>query len=385
MRLMFNCMSAACAASALLACTSVGVAPGRNPDAGADAASSPRMVAGKLDAAADQAYLRGRTHHLAGDAQQAIEAYQAALASERGHVNARNGLASVYAEQGRIDEAIALWRTLTEAPQVGQDARSAFLFSNLGHAYALNGQYAQAVAALERACLLDPFHHRAWQQLGSALDQLGQADRAQAMYRQAASLEAHDVRRDYALAGAGASAALGPALEHAPTVAEPDPVQSGHTSLISSEVRELSNGMFELRRGGPAPSAPLQTRVLALRRATLEISNGNGVAGMARALARNMVQPGMRVVRVSNQKRFVVARTRVEYRGDFQLSAVLLAERFGADAVLVAGPAPLTDLRLVIGRDLINNKLAARAMTRPSLVSAATRNNLEAEHIGKAG
>src|SRR5688572_27929223 len=64
-------------------------------------------------ASADQAYLIGRGDHLARRFDAAVAAYGAALQMAPSHVNARNGLATVYAEQGRFDQAISLWTTLT--------------------------------------------------------------------------------------------------------------------------------------------------------------------------------------------------------------------------------------------------------------------------------
>ena len=64
-----------------------------------------------------------------------------------------------------------------------------------------------AITALERACLLDPMNAANWARLATALEADGQRERATRFYRQAATLSAHDARRDYALlAGAAAPA-----------------------------------------------------------------------------------------------------------------------------------------------------------------------------------
>ena len=394
MRPTLNYLSAACAATALLACSGAGIAPssgsgsgarqgaGHAPGTMARAAAAPR----RFGDPADQAYLRGRAQHLAGAPQQAIDAYQTALAADPAHISARNGLATVYAEQGKLDEAISLWRALTDAPLAGRAPDSAFLFSNLGYAYELRGQHTQAVGALERACLLDPLNHQAWRHLGSALEQLGQAERAQAMYRQAASLETHDLRRDFALAAFSPSAAIDPSLQRAARLTSSQSGEPHLAGMILSEVRETSSGIFELRRGDSAPPpAPDPAQRIVLERATLEIRNGNGVSGMARALARGMREPNLKVVRLSNQHGFGVARTRVEYRGEFQLAATLLAERFGGVAVLAVGESPSADLRLVIGRDLILSKLTGRHWPAPALAGAASRKHPETNDKDKAG
>ncbi|UUZ51314.1 hypothetical protein LP420_18680 [Massilia sp. B-10] len=100
--------------------------------------------------------------------------YDEALRALPGHVNARNGLAVLAAEQGDLDAAIGHWQALT-ANGTGVD--SAFLLSNLGYAYYLRGDLALALATLENACLQDPLNYRAWHHLGNVLGNLGQTAR----------------------------------------------------------------------------------------------------------------------------------------------------------------------------------------------------------------
>ncbi len=210
---------------------------------------------------------------------------------------------------------------------ISSDARpdSAFLFRNLGYAYFLQGDYASALAALEKACVLDPLSHRAWQHLGQALDKLGQGERAQLMYRQARTLESHDFKADYAA------------------------TQGSTIAAIDSAVRAPEQAKVEL--------AP----VLA-ESALLEIRNGNGVTGMAAATARTLKDPDLRVVRLSNQKGFDVLQTRVEYQGAYREAAERLAQRFGDATLREVDNCKAADLRLVIGHDLLRKgeKKAAR-------------------------
>lgn len=315
-----------CAGSLLLACAS--------PSARAPSPAS-------LAQDAEQAYLIGRSYHMALRPQQALAYYRSALRDAPSHLNARNGLAVLYAEQGEIKQAIALWQELT-ASTAGSG--QAFLFTNLGYAHLTQGEPARALAVLEQACLLDPLSERAWQHLGDALAMTGQHARAAAMHKQAASLRGHDLRSDLAVAASQAPAA------------EPGPVWA------QTEVSQGADGMLVLRRIAPAPrSEPAASMEPAApsRRPLLEISNGNGVTGMARKLARRMGQGDPQVVRLSNQKGYGVKRTRVEYQPAFRNAAERLAERVGAAQVVPAGQAGRTDLRLVLGRDLARPAVAA--------------------------
>jgi len=76
------------------------------------------------------------------------------------------------------------------------------------------------ITTLERACLLDPMNAANWARLATALDADGQRERATRFYQQAATLSAHDARRDYALlAGAADDAVAGVAVAVAATTA----------------------------------------------------------------------------------------------------------------------------------------------------------------------
>jgi tetratricopeptide (TPR) repeat protein len=210
-----------------------------------------------LLSSADDAYLRGRNLHLERRHDEAIAAYRAALQADASHVNASNGLAIAYAEQRDYARAIPIWRALTQGASMGSGQPTAFLFGNLGYAYFLNGDYDEALVALEKACLLDPLNGRAWQYLGETLQKLGQDERARQMLGQASALREHDFPADYAAASGGARM---PAIEQAvqsvqavqavPASARPD----GEWAFV--EVTRKDSGLLELRR--IVPAAPVE-------------------------------------------------------------------------------------------------------------------------------
>ena len=363
-----------------LACTCVGALLFACADIGPRGALPALPV--QLAGSPDDAYVLGRQQHLANRHAAAIASYHAALRLDPRHVNAANGLATVYAEQGNFPKAIALWRELTDVPGAPSMPGVAFLYSNLGYAHLLNGDYQQAIAALERACVLDPLSYRAWRHLGSTLEKLGQAERAQLMFKQASTLEQHDFKADYALLKRGAASALDVAAASA----------SG--GWAATEVRQSANGMFELRRT-PAAAAARPVALAAVTPAAaaaahdkpdparpvaatgndiprLEIRNGNGTTGMARSLARKMNDASLRVVRLSNEKRFTVERTRIEYQGGFREAAIRLAERFDNATVTEVESCNNADMRLVIGRDLMRSKAEARRLIKTALARVAS-------------
>jgi tetratricopeptide (TPR) repeat protein len=240
----------------------------------------------------------------------------------------------------------------------GPDAAQRFV--NLGNASLRSGDYDAARVALERACLLDPLVAHSWELLGEALAALGQEARARQMLRQAASLRQYDLRADFAATGGQTGVA---ALGQAMAAWQPTP-QPG---WAQAQIHVGADGMMELRRIPasapvvqsalpsalqPASQSALQPLSLPPAMARLEISNGNGVTGMARALARQIDAPSLRVTRLSNQPGFAVRHTRIEYDAAHVDAARRLAQRVGSVHLQeVDHPAP-ANLRLVLGRDL---------------------------------
>ncbi|WP_332860596.1 LytR C-terminal domain-containing protein [Janthinobacterium svalbardensis] len=327
MRLTLSRLAAACACLGLAACTT-------------QLAQAP--VPAWPDA--DAAYVAGRQHFERGDLPAAQAAYEQALRHAPRHVNARNGLAVLHAQRGEHGAAIAHWLALTQEAGTPRP-QQAYLFSNLGHAYSLSGRDAQALPALEQACLLDPLNALAWQHLAQVLERLGQHERAAVMRRQAASLQEHDLRRDLALLRDEAPPQGMPALpQEAPAMARVEITQSdGMAQLqrVPATARSVPAALPE--RPMPAAAAP---------RPRLEIVNGNGVPGMAAALARSLAVAPVQVVRLANETSFQVARTRVEYRPAQEQAARQLARQLGTQVQTQAADCPASELRLVLGRDL---------------------------------
>lgn len=320
MRLTLSRLAAACACLGLAACTTqlAHVPVPAWPDA-------------------DAAYVAGRQHFERGDLPAAQAAYEQALRHAPRHVNARNGLAVLHAQRGEHDAAIAHWLALTQEAGMALP-HQAYLFSNLGHAYSLSGRDAQALPALEQACLLDPLNALAWQHLAQVLERLGQHERAALMRRQAASLREHDLRRDIAvLRGAAAPQPVPAPVPEAPAMARVEITQSDGMAQLQRVPAAVPE------RPVPAASAP-QPR--------LEIVNGNGVPGMAATLARSLAGAPVQVVRLANDTSFQVARTRVEYRPAQAQAARQLARQLGAQVQTQAAECPASELRLVLGRDL---------------------------------
>jgi Tfp pilus assembly protein PilF len=368
MRTTIRLLSAVCAGTALLACSSAGVAP-------APGQLAPAPVQARLAAQADGYYTLGRNQHAAGRYGEALQSYQHALQLDPRHVNARNGMAVLYAGQGEYARAITLWQALVHEGAGTAVPQTAFLLGNLGYAYLLAGDGEQAVSTLEKACVLDPLNAMSWQHLAQALEQQGQGERAALMHRQARSLQAHDAGRDYALL---ADDSVAPATGRALAARRQQDIQQEQAAdgrdsaapdwpqaLARTEVVAAGGAMVQLRRVAAQASRPPSMPPLASSLSAapalaasaglplrLEISNGNGVTGMAAALARTVGSDDMKVVRLTNVRHFAVPVSRIEYLPDQQAAAQALAARLGMAVTEPRDGNRRAEVRIVLGRDL---------------------------------
>ncbi|OFA01580.1 LytR C-terminal domain-containing protein [Duganella sp. HH101] len=202
-----------------------------------------------------------------------------------------------------------------------------------------------ALTALERACLQAPTDASSWEQLGAALEAGGERERAATMFKQAATLRAHDVQRDYMLLKEGAAQARA-ALD---------------ASMPRTEVRQIGAALVEVLRIGAAARADADADADANANAVaapappgvrLEISNGNGIAGAAARLARTLDAEGIKATRLTNVRPFVVPLSRIEYQRDQQLLAQTLAQRLGLPLQAHSGKSAYADMRIVLGHDV---------------------------------
>lgn len=213
----------------------------------------------------------------------------------------------------------------------------------------------QVITALERACLSDPMDAAKWEALAAALEADGQRERARTMYEQAATLRAHDVRRDYALL-------------REKSAEPPAPAPAPSASMPRTEVRQLGAALVEVLRVAPAaaikatampvplpapakPANPTATPSVMPAPVRLEISNGNGINGAAARLARSLSVEGLKTVRLTNMKNFDVPISRIEYQREQQVMAESLSERLGLPLKAQNEKSPRADMRIVLGHD----------------------------------
>lgn len=137
--------------------------------------------------------------------------------------------------------------------------------------------------------------------------------------------------------------------------AEEAPLAAPELTGMARVVITQSDGMARLQR-----VAGTQRRPEAQPLPQLEVLNGNGVPGMAGAVARSLAAGPVQLLRFGNAASFRIARTRIEYRGWHAQAARLLARQIGPHVEVLAVEGQGADLRLIVGRDMADTAVLHR-------------------------
>ncbi len=119
----------------------------------------------------------------------------------------------------------------------------------------------------------------------------------------------------------------------------------------------------------PAPAAPALARASKEPMARLEVSNGNGVTGMARRFRNLLGQMGIPVDRLSNDRPFKQVATTIQYSPGFEKEAASLQKALQGKVLLTSKQLASSDVRLVLGKDAKASLTAAIEAAGLSLVA----------------
>ncbi|MGO4469410.1 LytR C-terminal domain-containing protein, partial [Pseudoduganella sp. RAF53_2] len=191
-----------------------------------------------------------------------------------------------------------------------------------------------------------------------------------------------------------------PYVQRAPkaTMSITDPTQLASRM----ELVQLSPNVFELKQRvavaasaaagsatAPAAAIPLakqepkaaQAALAAMPKATkvqmarLEISNGNGVTGMAKRFRSMLGQIGIPVDRLSNDKPYRQVATTIQYSPGFEKQAESLQKALQGKAQLASRQLQASDVRIVLGKDAQQSLTAATEAAGLTLVVLNNDNN----------
>jgi tetratricopeptide (TPR) repeat protein len=326
------------------------------------------------DGSAAAQYELGKDHQARGNLDLALDAYVQALTLDSRNVEALNAIATIYSQQGRLAEAES---TLREA--VAQNPAAAYLHNNLGYTYYLRGNHDAAINELLTAISLDPRHE--WARNNLEMVQAAVAKRFDSLVAHAGTSPAQtpttvaafeiwgDAEGSRATVEATASAAVRTIPEIVNPMLPDDRAKAEDFTRI--EIAKASrmptaeilpnvdpvapNALVQLGQLERRADFPMRTSVATAEGAfRLEISNGNGVTGMAKRVSQVLGGQGIPVHRLTNQQPYRQMMTAIQYRDGFEREAENLKERLSGYAVVarVETPRPRIDIRVVLGKDI---------------------------------
>lgn len=350
-------------------------------------------------------YALGKYYFYQGRLEKAEKAFIDAVRLDPDNAEALNGLGAVYDRMGRFEDAVAAYRAaLARAPN------SPHILANLGYSLKLAGHPVEAVTPLQQALSIEPENPITQAHLGAALAAAAVGEAAAVQPPPARTVAKSVAPGVPAVGSAESSVTNTNGQSVAPAEVISAKVAPAPAGLIASVVRaapsqppasvvdyrgapdKAATPIIQTvpgRVAGPEPvkvavlppganakqmaftpepvpmPAPAVVATLASPQPGLvvriEVSNGNGVKGMARAVGTELRQEGLNVTRITNARPFDKARTLIVFNRQYEGQAMSLARALPAAPTLVAGDISHrgVDLRVVLGAD------AALAMSLP--------------------
>lgn len=253
-------------------------------------------------------YAIGRYHQGLQRHADAITAFRRLLDEQPQHADARNRLGLSLAATGEMALAIAAFRRARD------DAPSdAGIRNNLGYALLLHERIDEAIAELEAALALAPDNER--------------------------------LRQNLAVASTGRSARTSLAHLALDPPASPPATEATIATTPATPMAGPVSGLRTVVPASPGASSDPPVR--------LEISNGNGMTGLARRTASELGVLGYERPRLTNTPVYDVAATHIEYRPGFEKQALQLRHllRNGPSPGVAKGLRSDIQVRLVLGHD----------------------------------
>ena len=246
-------------------------------------------------------YLLGRYHQGKINYKKAIAAYDKALTADPDYVEVHNGLGVIYSVQGKHELAVRHFqKAINLAPE------ETYLHNNLGYAYLTQGRETEAAESLQLALQIDPENKQARSNLAITFERADLHDNA-AILRLAAPPETTKSAVKIAASSRGAT------MVAVTKVA----IDEKHAQdEASAELIQVTPNVYEYKSINRDPLLAVlseQTSVLH-KDVRIEVSNGNGVTGMARNVYDFFQANGFAKARLTNHKTFTQSQTAVYYQ-----------------------------------------------------------------------
>lgn len=336
MKFKLNAVASVCLLGTLLGCAPLtplapladaSAVPSRSQTGTVPVKVAPANAITPATPSAEALYSLGLIAHGAGQIALAGQHYAQALKMAPDHLGALNGLAVIYAQTDRTDEALRLFAYAVELAPA-----SAHIRNNAGYALLREGRLDEAEIALNKARELDP-------------------NNAQTQQNLALLASAKAKRQSAELAG------------------QPEAGDKDAPRLVV-----VAPNVFELQMpasasaNAPAPAQETtvpETKNLSpsfeLRGVRLEVSNGVGITRLARRTADRLATEGVKTARLTNAKPYRQAKTEIQYPADQAQAALALQSRLPVATHIVPAKQlnARVNMRLVLGHDMAGKTIAA--------------------------
>lgn len=294
--------------------------------------TNPAIVGLDAGTAGDDPYAAGRSALATGQPAAAVGLFRHALRAEPHSVAALNGLAIAYDELGRFDVSRSVYERALRL-----DPASPMTQNNLGRSLLRQGMTDAAIRLLQQA------------QLAAAGPDLQIIRANLASVPGPRPLTPDGTRR-------GASAAPAGPFRVERLGARTHLVRTQSFAAHPSHVPEFGVAAI----GSTAASA----NELPARPFRITLANGNGRAGMAARFGRFLGEQGLAGARLTNADSYAHETSKISYRKGKEAEARQLARLLPFAVALEEEAGPATDVRLLLGHDLLGFDDRLRAVGR---------------------
>lgn len=261
-------------------------------------------------------YLLGRYYQGKVDYAKAIEAYKKALDKNPEYVEVHNGIGVIYSIQGNYQLALQHFQKAIElAPD------ETYLHNNLGYAYLIQGQESEAAESLRRALQIDPGNMRARSNLAIAFERVGLNDEAEIL-----KLAINEPDNS---ATAPELAAL---KDYSINTVDIRDIKQSIQETVDTKLVQTAPNIYEYQAIQKDPIITVLANVIQAPETErpglanyndtrVEISNGNGITGMAKHVSHFLEFNGFNKSRLTNYQSFQKPQTEIYYRsGNYNLA-----------------------------------------------------------------
>lgn len=307
----------------------------------------------------------GYSYLLQDKAEEAFPLLRKAIALNGREGKFHNNLGLAYAAKGDLDQALA------EFKLAGDDSKAHF---NIAQFYHRHGLYPVAQFHYSQALRLDPSFTHARTAI-QAIDSLAGIFQTAEGKKQEAILEAKFSEKSPAQEDHAAPALPEPSRPEQDVIRSLFPESEPVLLSAAEDVRLVqapADSRLKLAESKPFPSPgwraePSFQRFLSpgtqkpapflLKKTGIEISNGNGVNGMARRISRQLEGNGIPVRRITNAEHFNHRRSRIYYQNGYEEVAVQVAGQIPGLQKLEGRKKfdrPSINVKVILGRDLVS-------------------------------